>query len=95
MMTCEGHIFEGREELKVRSIGYCAKLDEYAMHLVTEAEVSAHVLDTNGIEKSVKGLLDTGAVLSVIPIETRTRMGFKKDGLIDSKIRLTAANKVA
>ena len=41
----------------------------------------------------VRGLLDTGAVLSVIPIETWERMGFEKDDLIDSRIRLSAANK--
>ena len=84
MITCDddlaGHIFVGQEELKVRSIGYCAKLDEDAMHLVIEADVTAHVLDINSIKKSLKGLLDTGAVLSVILIETWTRTGFKKDG---------------
>ena len=35
------------------------------------------------------------AVLSVIPIETWERMGFDKDNLIDSRIRLSAANKGA
>ena len=43
----------------------------------------------------IRGLLDTGAVLSVIPIETWERMGFDKDDLIDSRIRLSAANKGA
>ena len=33
--------------------------------------------------------------MSVIPIETRNRMGFDKDDLIDSRIRLSAANKGA
>ena len=37
----------------------------------------------------------TGAVLIVIPIETWNRMGFDKDDLIDSRIRLSAANKGA
>ena len=40
-------------------------------------------------------LLDTGAVLSVIPIETWRRKGFDKDDLIDSRIRLSPANKGA
>ena len=40
----------GKEELKVRSIGHCAMLEEDATQL--------------------RGLLDTGVVLSVIPIET-------------------------
>ena len=33
--------------------------------------------------------------MSVIPIETWERMGFNKDDLIDSRIRLSAANKEA
>ena len=33
--------------------------------------------------------------MSVIPIETRERMGFNKDNLIDSRIRLPAAKKGA
>ena len=87
MITCDedivGQIYVGREELKVRSIGHCAMLEEDAMHIGTEADKSAH------------GLLDTGAVLSVIPIETRERMGFNKDDLIDSRTWLSAANKGA
>ena len=48
MITCDedlaGQIYVGREELKVGSIGHCAKLEEDAMHLETETDVSAHVL---------------------------------------------------
>ena len=51
MITCDedltGQIYIGvnlREELKVRSIGHFAMLEEDAMHLGTEADVSAHVL---------------------------------------------------
>ena len=47
MITCDedlvGPIYVGREELKVRSIGHCRILEEDAMHLVTGADVSAHV----------------------------------------------------
>ena len=43
-----GQIYVGREELRVRSIGHCAMLEEDAIHLGTEADVSAHVLDING-----------------------------------------------
>ena len=68
-------------------------LEEDAMHLGTEAYVSAHVLDISGKKTQLRGLLDTGAVLSVIPIETWSKMGF--DDLIDSRIRLSAANKRA
>ena len=97
MITCDedlaGQIYDGREELNVRSIGHCAMLEEDAMHLGTEADLSAHVLDTSGKKTQLRGLLDTGAVLSVIPIETWRKMGFDKDDLIDSRIRLSAVNK--
>ena len=70
-------------------------LEEDAMHLGTEADVSAHVLDINGRKAPLKGSLDTRAVLSVIPIETWKRMRFDRNDLIDSRIRLSAANKWA
>ena len=96
MITCDedlvGQIYVGKEELKVRSIGHCAMLEEGAMHIGTEADKSAHVLDISGKKTQLRGLLDTGAVLSVIPIETWERMGFDKDDLVDSRIRLSAAN---
>ena len=98
-ITCDedlaGQIYVGKEELKVRSIGHCATLEEDAVHIGTEAEVSAHVLDISGKKTQLRGLLDTGAVLSVKPIETWERMGFNKDDLIDSRIRMSAANKGA
>ena len=99
MITCDdalaGQINVGREELRVRSIGHCAMLEEDAMHLGTEADVSAHVLDISGKKTQLRGLLNTGAVLSVIPIETLRKMGCVRDDLIDSRIRLSAANKGA
>ena len=99
MITCDedlaGQIYVGREELKVRSIGHCAMLEEDAMLFGTEADVYGHVLDISGNKVQLRGLLDTGAVLSVIPIETWNRMGFDKDDLVDSRIRLLAANKGA
>ena len=74
MITCDedlaGQIYVGKEELKMRSIGHCAMLEEDAMQIGTEAEVSAHVLDISGKKTQLRGLLDTGAVLSVIPIKT-------------------------
>ena len=79
MITCDedliGQIYVGKEELKVRSIGHCAMLEEDAMHIMTEADVTGHVLDISGKKTQLRGLLDTGAVLSVIPIETWERMG--------------------
>ena len=99
MITCDedlvGQIYVGKEDLKVRSIGHCAMLEEDAMHIGTEADVSAHVHDISGKKTQLRGLLETGAVLSVIPIETWERMGFNKDDLIESRIRLSAANNGA
>ena len=43
-------------------------LEEDAMHIGTEADVTLHVLDISGKKTQLRGLLDTGAVLSVIPI---------------------------
>ena len=57
-------------------------LEEDAMHIGTDADVSAHVLDMSGKKTQLRGLLDTGAVFSVIPIETWERMGFNKNDLI-------------
>ena len=90
-----GQIYVGKEELKVRSIGHCAMLEEDALHIGTEADVTAHALDISGKKTQLRGLLDTGAVLSFIPIETWELMGFNKNDLIDSRIRLSAANKGA
>ena len=79
----------------MRLTGHCAMLEEDAMHLGTEADVTAHLLNINGKKTPFKGLLNTGADLSMIPIETWRRMGFDKEDLIDSRIRLSAANKGA
>ena len=99
MITCDedlaGQIYVGKEELKVGSIGHCAMLEEDTMHIGTEADVSAHVLDISGKKTQLRGLPDTRALLSVIPVETWERMGCDKDDLIDSGIRLSAANKGA
>ena len=89
MITCDedlaGQIYVGREELKVRSIGHCAMLEEDAMHLETEADMSAHILDISAKKTQLRGLLDMGAFLSVIRNETWEKMGFDKDDLIDVK----------
>ena len=70
-------------------------LEEDAMHIGTEADVSGHVLDISGKNTQLCGLLDSGALLSVIPTNTWNSMGFDKDDSIDSRIRLSAANKGA
>ena len=99
MITCDKdlacQIYVGREKLKVRSIEHCVMLEEVAIHLGTEADVSAHVLDISGKKTQLRGLLATGAVLIVILMETRIRMRFEKEDLIDSRIRMSALNKVA
>ena len=43
-ITCDedliGQIYVGKEELKVRSIGHCVMLEEDAMHIGTEADMT-------------------------------------------------------
>ena len=56
---------------------------------------AVHILDVQGRQLSMKGLLDTGAVVSVMPISTWTDMGFDCPDLIPTNIRLAAANKGA
>ena len=56
-----GRIYTGQEELKVRRIGQNAMLEQDAVHIGCEADLAAHVLDVQGRQLSVKGLLDTGA----------------------------------
>ena len=88
MITCDkdlaDQIFLGREELKDRLIGHCAMLEEDGKHLGSEADVSAHILDISGKKTPLRGLLDTGAVLSLIPFETWKKMKFDKDDLVDT-----------
>ena len=65
-----GQIYLGEEELKVRRIGHDAMMKQDAVHIGYEADVTAHLLATNGKKIGVTGLLDTGAVVSVMPIKT-------------------------
>ena len=91
-----GQICLGEEELKVRRIGHDAMMEQDAVHIGYEADVTAHLLDTNGKKKiGVTGLLDTGAVVSVMPIKTWERMGFTREDLIPTNLRLAAANRGA
>ena len=66
----KGQIDLGQEELKFRRIGHDAMMEQDAVHIGYEADVTAHLLDTNGKKVGVTGLLDTGAVVSVMPIKT-------------------------
>ena len=78
--------------LKRRRIGHDTMIEQDAVHIEYEADVTAHLLDTNGKKIGVTGLLDTGAVVSVMPIKTWERMGFKREDLIPTNLRLAAAN---
>ena len=90
-----GRIYIGREVLKVRRIGHNAILEQYAVHIGCEADLAAHELDVQGRQLSIKGLLDTGAVVSVMPVSTWTDRGFDRSDLIPTNIRLAAANQGA
>ena len=90
-----GQIYLGEEELKVRRIGHDGMMEQDAVHIGYEADVTAHLLDTNGKKIGVTGLLDTGAVVSVMPIKTWERMGFTREDLIPTNLRLAAANRGA
>ena len=88
-----GRIYIGREELKVRRIGHNAWAD--AVHIGCEADLAAHILNVQGRQISMKRLLDTGAVFSVMQINTWTDMGFDRSDLIPTNIRLAATNQGA
>ena len=90
-----GQIYLGQEELKVRRIGHDAMMKQDPVHIGHEADVSALLLDTNRKKIGVTGLLDTGAVVSMMPIKTWERMGFTREDLIPTKLRLAAANRGA
>ena len=84
----KGQIYLGEEELKVSRIGYDAMMEQDAVHIGYEADVTAHLLDTNGF-------LETGAVVSVMSRKTWERMGFTWEDLILTNLRLAAANRGA
>ena len=69
-----GQTLLGRKELKVRRIGYDATMEKNAVDIGYEADVTAHLLFTDGKKIVVTGLLDTEAVVSERPIKTRERM---------------------
>ena len=88
-----GQIYLREEELNVRRIGHDAMMEQDAVHIGYEADVTAHLLDTNGKKIGVTGLLDTGAVVSVMPIKTWERLGSTREDLISTTLRLVAANR--
>ena len=68
-------------------------MEHDAVHIGYGADVTAHLLDTDGKKIQVRGILDTGAVVSVIPTKTWQRMGFTREDLIPTNLRLAAANR--
>ena len=68
----------GQEEFEVRRIGNDAMMEQDAVHIGYEADVTAYLLDTNGKKIGVRGLLDTGGVVSVMSIKTWERRGFTR-----------------
>ena len=50
-------------------------------------------MDVQGRQLSVKGLLDTGAVVNVMPTSTWTDMGFNRSDWVPTNIRLAAAKQ--
>ena len=92
-----GQIYIGREEPKIRRIVHNAMLEQDAVHigLGCEADLTVHLLDVQSRQFSVKGLLDTGAVVSAMPVSTWTDMCFDRSDLVPTNIRLAAANQGA
>ena len=70
-------------------------MEQDAVQIGYKADVTAHLLDANGKKIRVTGLLETGAVVSVMPIKTWERMGFTREDLIPTNLRLAAANRGA
>ena len=90
-----GQIYLGQEELKVRRIGHDTMMEQDSVHIGYEADVTAHLLDTNGKKIGVTGLLDTGAVVSRMPVKTWERTGFTREVLIPKNLTVAAANRGA
>ena len=72
-------------------------MEQDAVHRIYAADMTAHLLDTNGRKIGVTGLLDPGAVVSVMPVTTWERMGFtrKDSDSTPTNLRLAAANRGA
>ena len=68
-------------------------MEQDAVHIGYEADVTAHHLDTNGKKIGVTGLLNTGAVQSVTSIKTLERLGFTWDYQILTILRFHPVKK--
>ena len=74
-----GPIYLGQKEFKVRIIGHDAMMEQDAVHIGYEADVTAHLLDSNGKKIGVTGLLDTGAVVSAMPKKNMGKNGLHEE----------------
>ena len=90
-----GQIYLDQEEFNVPRIGHDAMMEQDAVHIGYEADVTAHLLDTSGKKIGVTRLLDTGAVVSVMSKKTWERMDFTREDLSPTNLRLAAANRGA
>ena len=70
-------------------------LQQNAVYIGCEGYLTAHALDVQSRQLSVKGLLDTGIVVSAMPVSTSTDRGFDRSDLIPTNIRLAAPNQGA
>ena len=75
-----GQIYLSREELNVCRNGHDTMMEQNAAHISYEADVTAHLLDTDGKKIGVTRFLDTGAVVCVIPIKNKVKDGFPHEG---------------
>ena len=85
-----GQIYLGQKELKTRRIGHDAMVEQDAVHIGYQADVTPHLLDSDGKNIEVTGVLDTVAVVTVMPIKTWERIIFTREDLIPTKLRFTA-----
>ena len=94
---CEqvGHKHLGQAELKVRRVGKYAMMEQDAVHIDYEPDVASHLLDIDGRKIGITGLLDSGAVVSLMPIKNWEKIVFTSDDLIPTNLRLAAANRGA
>ena len=79
-----GQIYLGQEELKVRRIGHDAMMQQDAVRIGYEADMK---------KIGVTKILDTGAVISVMPVKTWERISFTREHLIPTNVRLAAADR--
>ena len=84
-------LYIDREEFEVRQTGPNAMLDSTWV----VSDLTAHKVDVHGRKLFLKGLLDTGVVVIVMPVSTWSDMDFDRSDLISTNIRLAAANQGA